>query len=137
MMMVRQLEFALFDFRIHSAPEALTASQVAETLDAVRRQVAVVPYPDFNRFAHGFSHIFGGGYAAGYYSYKWAEVLSADAFSAFEEAGVTDATIGARFRREVLEVGGSVDAMDAFVAFRGRRPRPDALLRLSGIDAGD
>jgi oligopeptidase A len=137
MLMVRQLEFALFDFRIHSAPAALTADQVAATLDEVRRHVAVVPYPDFNRFAHGFSHIFGGGYAAGYYSYKWAEVLSADAFSAFEEAGVTDAATGERFRRAVLEVGGSVDAMDAFVTFRGRQPEPDALLRLSGIAAGD
>ena len=133
--MVRQLEFALFDFRIHSAPQALDAPQVATILDDVRDQVAVVPYPDFNRFAHGFSHVFGGGYAAGYYSYKWAEVLSADAFSAFEETGIIDATTGERFLREVLEVGGSVDAMDAFVAFRGRGPRPDALLRLCGIAA--
>jgi len=136
MHMVRQLEFALFDFRIHSAPEALNATQVGAALDEVRRQVAVVPYPDSNRFAHGFSHVFGGGYAAGYYSYKWAEVLSADAFSAFEDAGIVDPETGERFLHEVLEVGGSIDAMDAFIAFRGRRPEPDALMRLCGI-AGD
>jgi len=133
MQMVRQLEFALFDFRIHSAPEALSAARVHAELDEIRRQVAVVPYPDFNRFAHGFSHVFGGGYAAGYYSYKWAEVLSADAFSAFEDAGIVDPATGRRFLREVLEVGGSIDAMDAFIAFRGRRPRADALMRLCGI----
>jgi oligopeptidase A len=134
MQMLRQVEFALFDIRLH-AREAADAAAVIDELDAVRREVAVVSYPDFNRFAHGFSHIFGGGYAAGYYSYKWAEVLSADAFSAFEERGVLDAETGRRFRECILEVGGSVDPMDAFIAFRGRPPEPGALLRLAGIDA--
>jgi oligopeptidase A len=133
MHMVRQLEFALFDLTIHSADHAMSNEEVAETLKKVRRKVSVVPCPDFNRFANGFSHVFGGGYAAGYYSYKWAEVLSADAFSAFEETDILDRETGRRFMESVLEVGGSVDAMDAFIAFRGREPRPDALLRLSGI----
>lgn len=132
MQMLRQVEFALFDIRLHTRGATDAAGVVAE-LEAVRREVAVVPYPDFNRFAHGFSHIFGGGYAAGYYSYKWAEVLSADAFSLFEENGVMDADAGRRFRQCILEVGGSVDALDAFIAFRGRPPEPDALLRLAGI----
>jgi len=132
MQMLRQVEFALFDIRLHARDDASVEAVVGE-LDAVRREIAVVSYPDFNRFAHGFSHIFGGGYAAGYYSYKWAEVLSADAFGAFEEAGTFDEETGRRFRRCILEVGGSVEAMDAFVAFRGRPPRPDALLRQSGI----
>ncbi len=132
MQMLRQVEFALFDIRLHSLGPVDAAGVVAE-LDAVRREVAVVPYPDFNRFAHGFSHIFGGGYAAGYYSYKWAEVLSADAFSLFEEHGVLDPESGRRFRECILEVGGSVDALEAFVAFRGRPPEPDALLKLAGI----
>ena len=133
MQMARQLEFALFDLTIHSADHPMSKEEIAETLKDVRRKVSVVPCPDFNRFANGFSHVFGGGYAAGYYSYKWAEVLSADAFSAFEETDVLDRETGRRFMESVLEVGGSVDAMDAFIAFRGRRPRPDALLRLSGI----
>ena len=133
MQMVRQLEFALFDFRIHSADHPMSAEEVQGVLAQVRRQVAVVPYPDFNRFANGFSHIFAGGYAAGYYSYKWAELLSADAFAAFEETGVLDPEAGRRFLRAVLEVGGSIDAMDTFVAFRGRKPEPDALLRHAGI----
>jgi len=132
MQMLRQVEFALFDIRLHARGATDAAGVVAE-LDAVRREVAVVPYPDFNRFAHGFSHIFGGGYAAGYYSYKWAEVLSADAYSLFEENGVMDPVAGQRFRKCILEVGGSVDALDAFIAFRGRPPEPGALLRLAGI----
>jgi oligopeptidase A len=132
MQMLRQVEFALFDIRLHARGAADAAAVVAE-LDAVRREVAVVDYPAFNRFAHGFSHIFGGGYAAGYYSYKWAEVLSADAFSLFEENGVMDAAAGRRFRECILEVGGSVDPLDAFIAFRGRPPEPAALLRLAGI----
>ncbi|MEJ2515450.1 MAG: M3 family metallopeptidase [Gammaproteobacteria bacterium] len=132
MQMLRQLEFALFDIRLHSR-ESVDAAAVVEELDAVRREVAVVSYPDFNRFAHGFSHIFGGGYAAGYYSYKWAELLSADAFDAFADAGALDPETGRRFRRCILEVGGSVEAMDAFVAFRGRAPKPDALLKQAGI----
>jgi oligopeptidase A len=132
MQMLRQVEFALFDIRLHARAPTDASGVVAE-LDAVRREVAVVPYPDFNRFAHGFSHIFGGGYAAGYYSYKWAEVLSADAFSLFEEHGVLDPVSGRRFRECILEVGGSVDPLDAFIAFRGRPPEPGALLRLAGI----
>jgi len=135
MQMLRQVEFALFDIRLHAREDASVEAVIGE-LDAVRREVAVVSYPDFNRFAHGFSHIFGGGYAAGYYSYKWAEVLSADAFGAFEEAGTLDPGTGRRFRECILEVGGSMEAMDAFVAFRGRPPQPDALLRQSGITPG-
>ena len=132
MQMVRQLEFAIFDMRIHLEEGA--SQRIDEILDEVRQQVSVVPVADDNRFANGFSHVFGGGYAAGYYSYKWAEVLSADAFSAFEENGVLDEDTGRRFRRSVLEIGGSVDAMQAFVDFRGRRPTLDALLRHTGIE---
>jgi oligopeptidase A len=132
MQMLRQVEFALFDIRLHARGPVDAAGVIAE-LEAVRREIAVVPYPPFNRFAHGFSHIFGGGYAAGYYSYKWAEVLSADAFSVFEENGVIDPKAGRRFRECILEVGGSVEALDAFIAFRGRPPEPGALLRLAGI----
>jgi oligopeptidase A len=102
-------------------------------LDAVRREVALVPRPDYDRVMHGFGHIFAGGYAAGYYSYKWAEVLSADAFSLFEEAGVLSPEIGARFRDEVLARGGSRPALESFVAFRGRAPSLDALLRHNGM----
>jgi len=102
-------------------------------LDDVRRQVAVIIPPPFNRFAQSFSHIFAGGYAAGYYSYKWAEVLSADAFSLFEERGVFDHETGRRFRDEILAVGGSRPALDSFVAFRGRPPSMDALLRHNGM----
>ena len=134
MQMVRQLEFALFDFLLHARAEPPTAADIAELLADVRSRVAVVGYPAFNRFPNGFSHIFGGGYAAGYYSYKWAEVLSADAFGAFEEsAEALNPALGRRFLESVLEVGGSVDAMDAFVGFRGRRPTPEALLRQSGV----
>ncbi len=104
-------------------------------LERVRRQVAVVQPPEWNRFPNQFSHIFGGGYAAGYYSYKWAEVLSADAFGAFEEEGVLNPATGARFRDEVLGVGGSRPALESFVAFRGRKPRIDALLRHNGMTA--
>jgi oligopeptidase A len=128
---VRQIEFGLFDWRIHTEPDAKT--RVAQVLDEVRARVAVVPVPAFNRFAHGFSHIFGGGYAAGYYSYKWAEVLSADAWSAFEEAGALDVPTGRRLRTEIFEAGGSRSAMENFVAFRGREPSIDALLRHQGM----
>jgi oligopeptidase A len=133
MQMVRQLEFALFDFRLHLGYDPAKGGRIYDTLDAVRREVAVIRYPEFNRMPHGFSHIFAGGYAAGYYSYKWAEVLSADAFSLFEERGVFDPDTGRSFRENILERGGSRDAMDLFVAFRGREPRIDALLRHSGI----
>jgi oligopeptidase A len=135
MLMVRQLEFALFDFRVHREYDPAREGRIMEILNQVRQQVAVVMPPDFNRFAHGFSHIFAGGYAAGYYSYKWAEVLSADAFSLFEENGIFNRDTGARFLRNVLEVGGSRDAMTNFVEFRGRAPTVDALLRHSGIAA--
>ena len=99
----------------------------------VRDTVSLLKHPDYNRLPHAFSHIFAGGYAAGYYSYKWAEVLAADAFAAFEEAGVFDQATAQRFRTEILEIGGSRDIMDAYIAFRGRRPTTDALLRYNGI----
>jgi oligopeptidase A len=135
MQMVRQLEFALFDFRLHREYDPVRGGRVYDILGEVRDQVAVIKPPAFNRFAHGFSHIFAGGYAAGYYSYKWAEVLSADAFSLFEERGVFDADAGRSFRRNILEKGGSAEAMDLYVAFRGREPTVDALLRQTGIAA--
>lgn len=135
MMMVRQLEFALFDFRIHLEYDPDRGGRVYQILDEVRRAVAVVMPPDWGRFAHAFSHIFAGGYAAGYYSYKWAEVLSADAFSLFEENGVFDRATGRAFLQNILERGGSEEAMKLFVAFRGREPKIDALLRHSGIAA--
>ncbi len=135
MQMVRQLEFALFDFRLHLEYDPARGARVNELLDEVRAQVAVIQPPSFNRFPHSFSHIFAGGYAAGYYSYKWAEVLSADAFSAFEEAGIFDADTGKRFLQAILEQGGSREPMDLFVEFRGREPTIDALLRHSGLAA--
>jgi oligopeptidase A len=135
MQMVRQLEFALFDFRIHLEYDPASGGRIYEILEEVRDKVAVIRPPAFNRFAHAFSHIFAGGYAAGYYSYKWAEVLSADAFSLFEERGVFDGDTGRAFREAILERGGSRDAMDLFVEFRGRQPTTDALLRHSGIAA--
>jgi oligopeptidase A len=106
---------------------------VQAVLDAVRAEVAVVPVPAWNRFQHSFGHIFGGGYAAGYYSYKWAEVMSADAFGLFEETGALNPDAGARFMHEVLEVGGSRPARDSFAAFRGRDPQIEALLRQRGM----
>ncbi len=135
MMMVRQLEFSLFDFHIHADYDPASGGRIYETLNRVREQVAVIMPPHWSRFAHGFSHIFAGGYAAGYYSYKWAEILSADAFSLFEEQGVFDRQTGLSFLQSILEKGGSEDAMDLFVAFRGREPKIDALLRHSGIAA--
>jgi oligopeptidase A len=133
--LLRQLEFALFDFRLHMAPGPAAPDFVQRTLDAVRREVAVVRPPAWNRFAHGFSHIFSGGYAAGYYSYLWAEVLAADAYGAFEEAGVFDKATGRRFMQAILEQGGSRKAMELFVEFRGREPTLDAFLRLNGLAA--
>jgi oligopeptidase A len=131
--MVRQIEFALFDFRLHHEYETARGSRVQEILAEVRRDVAVIEPPAYNRSAHSFGHIFAGGYAAGYYSYKWAEVLAADAFAAFEESGVFDRATAERFRRAVLATGGSRNALDAFVEFRGRQPTLDALLEQSGI----
>ena len=133
--MVRQLEFSLFDLRLHHDLAAPSAAEIQALLDAVRDAVSVVPRADFNRFQNGFGHIFAGGYAAGYYSYKWAEVLSADAWSAFEEAGIFDPETGHRFRTEILERGGSRDAAELFQAFRGRAPSVEPLLRHSGIRA--
>ncbi|MCF1428270.1 MAG: oligopeptidase A [Shewanella sp.] len=135
MIMLRQLEFALFDFRIHLEYNPELGARIQDTLDEVRGQVTVVPVVDFNRFQHGFSHIFAGGYAAGYYSYKWAEVLSADAFSRFEEEGIFNPQTGADFLHNILEMGGSQEPMELFVRFRGREPQIDALLRHSGIAA--
>lgn len=134
--MLRQLEFGLFDFQLHMHADAsLEDSYVQQTLDNVRKQVSVIPVPEWNRFAHGFSHIFAGGYAAGYYSYLWAEVLAADAYSAFEEHGVFDRDTGHRFMRTILGQGGSRDIMELFVEFRGRKPTLDAFLKLNGIAA--
>lgn len=133
--MMRQLEFSLFDFRLHHELSTPCAEDVQTLLDSVRDAFSVVPRASFNRFQNSFSHIFAGGYAAGYYSYKWAEVLSADAYSAFEEAGIFDSETGQRFRREILEQGGARDAVDMFRAFRGREPSVEPLLRHSGIRA--
>ncbi len=129
--MLRHMEFALFDMRVHT--EAGAAGRLQAIMDDVRRQVAVLPAATFNRFQHSFSHIFDGAYAAGYYSYAWAEVLSADAWSAFEEAGIFDADTGRRYREQILERGGSRDALVNFKAFRGREPKIDALLRQQGL----
>ena len=128
---LRQVEMGLFDMRIHGEPGA--AERVQHVLDEVRHEVAVLRPPAFNRFQHSFSHIFAGGYSAGYYSYKWAEVLSADAWSAFEEAGALSVATGRRLREEILEAGGSRSALENFTAFRGRGPRIDALLRHQGM----
>ena len=135
MQMVRQLEFAIFDFRLHLEFASNGSLNIQDLLNEVREQVAVVKAPEFNCFQHSFSHIFAGGYAAGYYSYKWAEVLSADAFSKFEERGIFDKTTGEEFLHTVLEQGGSREPMDLFVEFRGRKPSIEPLLRHSGITA--
>ena len=135
--MLRQVEISLFDLRLHRDYDPTTISQVMDTLAKVRAEVAVLTPPAVNRFPHSFQHVFAGGYAAGYYSYKWAEVLSADAFSAFEETDLFDTTTGQRFLTEVLERGGTRDAMDNFVAFRGREPSIEALLRHSGLDGNE
>ncbi len=132
---VRQLEFALFDMRVHSAGFDPSRGDVLAVLDDVRRHVAAYEVPAYNRFPQQFPHVFAGGYAAGYYSYKWAEVLSSDAYGAFEEGGVLNPEIGERFRREVLAAGGSRPALESFVAFRGRKPQIDALLRHNGMTA--
>ena len=133
-MTMRQLEFALFDFRLHreySDSNPVTAEQI---LNEVREKVTVVPTVEFNRFQHSFSHIFAGGYAAGYYSYKWAEVLSADAYSRFEEEGIFNRDTGESFLKEILSQGGSREAAELFEAFRGRKPSVEPLLRHSGIE---
>jgi oligopeptidase A len=134
--MLRQIEFSLFDIRLHSDFNPRGEKTVQQLLDEIREQIAVVIPPPFNRFTNSFSHIFGGGYAAGYYSYKWAEVLSADAYSLFEESPtgkLVNAETGARFRNEILAVGGSRPALESFIAFRGREPKIDPLLRHNGM----
>ena len=137
--MLRQIEFAVFDMRLHAEYDPALPRSALELLDEVRSRIAVLRPPAYNRFPNNFSHIFAGGYAAGYYSYKWAEVLSADAYSAFEETsdshGVLDSRRGTRFRDEILAVGGSRPAAESFVAFRGRAPTVDALLRHNGMTA--
>ena len=135
MQMVRQLEFAIFDFRLHLEYSDKNKVNIQQLVNDVRKQVAVVFPPEFNRFQHSFSHIFAGGYAAGYYSYKWAEVLSADAFSKFEENGIFDKVTGLGFLHSILEQGGTKDPMELFIEFRGREPHIEPLLRHSGIAA--
>jgi oligopeptidase A len=130
---LRQVEFSLLDFRLHAEYDPARGARIAEILAQVRSEVAVIRIPEWNRFPNSFGHIFAGGYAAGYYSYKWAEVLSADAFAAFEEAGIYDPTTARRFVDNILSRGGSRDALDAFVAFRGRPPSIEPLLRQHGI----
>ena len=132
---LRQMEFSLFDMRLHAENRGATRDAVLTMLAEVRAEVSVMTPPAYNRMPWSFAHIFGGGYAAGYYSYKWAEVLSADAFSRFEEEGVLSPVAGSAFRHEVLGRGGSRDAMTNFVAFRGRPPSVDALLRHNGMVA--
>ncbi len=131
--LLRQLEFSLFDFRLHAEQKPRQGQEIQALLDEIRTQCNVFEVPDFNRFQHSFSHIFAGGYAAGYYSYKWAEVLSADAFACFEEEGIFNADTGRRFLKNILEQGGSQHPMKLFKAFRGREPRVDALLRYMGV----
>jgi len=133
MQMIRQLEFALFDFKLHFNYDPKIPNFVQQTLDQVRAESCVVPVPSFNRFQNSFSHIFAGGYAAGYYSYKWAEVLSADAYSAFEDSGLFNQRTGHSFLENILEVGGVRDPMLSFIAFRGRKPTIEALLKQSGM----
>ncbi len=132
---LRQIELAGFDFELHANFDPAAGARIAETLDSVRQRVAVVPAAPFNRMPASFAHIFAGGYAAGYYSYKWAEVLAADAFDAFEQAGVFDGATAARFLDSILARGGSLDAMEAFVRFRGRQPDVRPLLKQTGIAA--
>lgn len=135
MQMARQLEFSLFDFNLHEQFVDAQQTKIQDVLDKVRAEVAVNIPPSFNRFQNSFGHIFAGGYAAGYYSYKWAEVLSSDAFSRFEEEGIFNPQTGQDFLTNILEMGGSKEPMELFVAFRGREPEVDALLRHSGIAA--
>jgi oligopeptidase A len=137
MAMLRQIEYALFDFRLHHEYTPTVGARVHEVIDEVRAEVAVVPVPAYNRFPNTFAHVFGGGYAAGYYSYKWAEVLAADAFAAFEESGVFDRGTAERFRRAILATGGSRDALAAFIDFRGRPPQLEPLLKQAGITLAD
>lgn len=133
MQMLRQLEFALFDFRLHLEFDPKVPTQIQTILNEVRSKIAVVPVPEFNRFQHSFSHIFAGGYAAGYYSYKWAELMAADAFSLFLEKGIFDKATSLKFQKTFMESGGASDPMALFIEFRGREPQVDALLQQTGI----
>lgn len=132
--MIRQLEFSLFDFLLHLNYDPSTAGEVQKVLDKVRTETSIISVPQFNRFQHSFSHIFAGSYAAGYYSYKWAEILSADAYSKFEENGILDEATGRSFMQNILEVGGVRHPTLSFIAFRGREPKIDALLKQSGFE---
>jgi oligopeptidase A len=136
MQMLRQLEFSIFDFKMHRdySPQQDNIDYIQSTLNQVRSEYSVVKAAEFNRFQHSFGHIFGGGYSAGYYSYKWAEVLSADAFSRFEEEGIFNEKVGHDFLTNILEKGGSQEPSELFKAFRGREPEIDALLRHCGIE---
>lgn len=133
MQMLRQLEFSLFDFILHMEFNPAEEKQIQQILGRVRKKISVVPVPDFNRFAHSFSHIFAGGYAAGYYSYKWAEVMAADAFDLFLQSGIFNRDIAQKYRKHILEPGGTRDFSEMFAAFRGREPNVEALLKHSGI----
>jgi len=133
--MLRQIEFSVFDMALHDGAPSASTEDIKARLDSVRKEVAVLVPPAFNRFQNSFSHIFAGGYAAGYYSYKWAEVLSADAFSRFEEEGIFDEKSGRDFVRLVLESGGVNEPLENFTAFRGRPPEINALLRHSGLNS--
>ena len=135
--MLRQLEFSIFDLRLHMECGGSQFVDVQTLLDNVRKQIAVVIPPAINKFQNGFSHIFAGGYAAGYYSYKWAEVLAADAWSAFVDAGIFEPDLARSFRHEILEVGGTVEISEAFERFRGRQVQVEPLLRQAGILAED
>ncbi|MEZ9153808.1 oligopeptidase A [Vibrio sp. 10N.261.49.A12] len=135
MFILRQLELGLFDFTLHTEYDPEVGARVLETLADVKSKVSVLPSLDWNRFSHSFGHIFAGGYSAGYYSYLWAEVLSADAFSAFEEEGIFNTETGNRFLNNILEMGGSEEPMELFKRFRGREPQIDAMLRHAGINA--
>ena len=132
--MVRQLEYALADFRLHLEYDPDNPREPLELLGEIREQVAVAPVPEFNRFLNGFAHIFGGGYAAGYYSYLWAEQLAADAWCRFREEGALAREPGDALRDEILSVGGSRPAMESFIAFRGRQPDPRPLLASYGLE---
>jgi oligopeptidase A len=135
MQMLRQVEFSLFDLSLHSGYPSIPGETAMTVLQRIRREVSVVEAPEFNRFPHSFGHIFSGGYAAGYYSYKWAEVLSADAFSKFEETGIFNQDTGNSFLSCILEKGGSDSAMNLFTEFRGREPDASALFRHCGLSA--
>ena len=132
---VRQLEFSLFDMHTHLSTDALNAEKIQQLLDKVRAEVAVYKIPAEVKFQNAFSHIFAGGYAAGYFSYKWAEVLSADAYAKFEEDGIFNEETGRHFMQSILEKGGTQKALELFVDFRGREPEIDALLRHTGLAA--